>query len=237
MNLLLFDAAEITGPLSRRDPRAIHLLSVLRRRPGDAFDAGVVNGPRGKGTLVAIGDEALTLAFAWDAEPPPPDDIALVIGLPRPQTARDLLRDLTSLGVATLHFVITEKGDPNYAQSTLWHGGEWRRHLRTGAAQAFCTRLPAVTHGHTLADTLAALPAGGARLALDHYEAPAPLSAATVLPPVTLALGPERGWADGDRAVLRAHGFGFVHLGTRVLRVETAAVAAAALIKTKLGSL
>jgi RsmE family RNA methyltransferase len=237
VNLLLFDVAETTGPLPRRDPRAVHLLDVLRRSEGGTFDAGLVNGPRGTGTLVAIGADALTLAFAWGPPPPPPDEITLVIGLPRPQTARDLLRELTALGVAALHFVGTEKSDPNYAHSTLWSSGEWRRHLRTGAAQAFCTRVPAVTPGHGLADTLAALPAGGARLALDNYESPAPLSRAAVTRPVVLALGPERGWTAGDRTVLRAHGFRFVHLGARVLRTETAAIVGVALIKTKLGSL
>jgi len=55
--------------------------------------------------------------------------------------------------------------------------GEWRRHLLAGAAQAFDTRLPDVTHGKSLDEILASLPAATTtRVALDNYEATGPLS-------------------------------------------------------------
>ncbi len=237
MNLILFEPAELAAPLPRSDRRAVHLLGVLRRQAGDTFDAGLINGPRGKGTLVAIGDLALTLTFVWGPAAPPPEPIVLLIGLPRPQTARDILREATSLGAGALHFFRAEKSEASYAKSSLWSSGEWRRHLVTGAEQAFDTRLPAVTHGGTLAEAIAALPPGAARLALDNYESPQPLSAAKLALPVALAFGPERGWSAAERDQLRANGFGFVHLGPRVLRAETAVIAALAVVRTKLGLL
>ncbi|HYD85733.1 MAG TPA: RsmE family RNA methyltransferase [Opitutus sp.] len=235
MNLILFEPAEIDAPLPRRDPRAVHVLDVLRRKTGDDFDAGIVNGPRGKATVVAIDTDSLTLRFVENFLPAPLDPITLIVGLPRPQTARDILRDATTLGASALHFVITEKGDPNYAASRLWTAGEWRRHVIAGAEQAFDTRIPRVSHGRSLTEALAALPAGGSALALDNYEAPQSLSASRELQlPVALALGPERGWADADRRTLRAHGFMFVHLGSRVLRAESAVVAALTLVRANL---
>jgi 16S rRNA (uracil1498-N3)-methyltransferase len=237
VNLILFSAEEVLQPLPRSDPRAVHLIEVLRRRPGDTFDCGLVNGPRGKGRLLAINADALQLAFQWGEPPPPAVSLTLLVGLPRPQTARDILRDATTLGVAALHFVLTEKSDPGYARSTLWTSDEWRRHLITGAEQAFDTRIPNVSHGRLLAEELAALPSGGTRLALDHYEAVQSLSTSNVTPdqPATLALGPERGWGAADRALLRGHGFTLVHLGSRVLRTETAVVTAIAFVRAKLG--
>ena len=249
MNLLLFEPSELAAPLPRADPRARHLIEVLRRREGDTFDAGVVSGPRGRGTLAALGGDALTLTFEWGTVPPPPDPITLLIGLPRPQTARDILRDATTLGVAALHFVTTEKSERNYASSTLWSSGEWRRHLLAGAAQAFDTRIPEVSWNRSLAEVVVALPA--ARLALDNYEAAVPLgrrpdpaahaaghgneaaqsTSAGSSEPVVLALGPERGWGATDRALLRAQGFTLAHLGPRPLRSETAVVAALAVLK------
>jgi RsmE family RNA methyltransferase len=41
-----------------------------------------------------------------------------------------------------------------------------------------------------------------------------------------LAIGPERGWSTQERDFLRANGFSLCHMGQRVLRVETAVVAA-----------
>ena len=246
MNLILFEPAELTVPLPRTDPRAEHILKVLRRQIGDPFDVGLVDGPLGKGTLAAISDATLTLTFVWGPPPAPADPITLLLGLPRPQTARDMLRDATTLGVGALHFVATERSDPNYAAATLWTSGEWRRHCLAGAAQAFATRLPAVTSNHPLATALASLPtappdpaADPTRLALDNYEAATALSVChrSRDKPVVLALGPERGWGPADRAALRAHGFTLVHLGTRVLRSETAVIAALTLVRARLGLL
>jgi 16S rRNA (uracil1498-N3)-methyltransferase len=237
MNLILFEADEVTQPLSRKDPRAHHILTVLRRNPGESFDVGLVNGPQGKGVVAAQAASSLMLTFAWGAEPPPLDPITLIIGLPRPQTARDILRDATTLGVAAIHFVLTEKSEPTYAQSTLWSSGEWRRHLLAGAAQAFDTRLPDVTHGIPVCATLDQLPARLTRLALDNYEAPLPLSHCHLSDDngIALALGPERGWSAVDRDLLRGAGFTLAHLGPRVLRTEAACTAALAVLKARRG--
>jgi 16S rRNA (uracil1498-N3)-methyltransferase len=237
VNLILFEPTELEPPLPRSDRRARHILDVLRRQTGDTFDVGLVNGPRGRATLVSVGEDALWLSFAWGEPPAAPDPITLVVGLPRPQTARDILRDATTLGVSALHFVRTEKSEPSYAQSALWSSGEWRRHLLTGAEQAFDTRVPAVTTGQTLSDTLATLPTDALRLALDNYEAPSALGSFTLSPARhhILALGAERGWSGADRDVLRRHGFVLVHLGSRVLRTETATIAALAILRARLG--
>jgi len=234
VNLILFSAEEIARPLLRSDARAHHLLRVLGRKVGDTFDVGCLNGARGKGKLVAVGDEALDLSFTWGKEPPPLPPRILLIGLPRPQTARDILRDATTLGASAIHFVSTARSDPNYASSSLWSSGEWRRHLVIGAEQAFDTRLPEVTWTHSLTESLATLPSRTIRLALDLYEARAPLSRCHLLDDigaVVVALGPERGWDAADREALRAAGFTLVHLGSRVLRTETAVVAALAVVE------
>lgn len=236
MNLILFEPDELARPLPRDDRRAQHLTAVLRRGPGERFDAGIVNGPRGKATIVATGPEGLTLAFTAEFPPPPPDPIQLVIGLPRPQTARDILRDATTLGAGALHFVRTEKAEPSYATSSLWTSGEWRRHVIAGAEQAFDTRIPEVTVGETLEATLGRFSAA-AGLALDNYEAAAPLSTCEfpATRPLVLALGPERGWSAVDREILRRHAFRLVHLGPRVLRTEAAVLASLTLARARLG--
>jgi RsmE family RNA methyltransferase len=246
LNLVLFEPAEISSPLPRSDPRACHVLDVLRRSPGDAFDVGLVNGPRGRATLTAVKQEFLTLSFAWGEAPPPLSPLTLLIGLPRPQTARKILQDATALGACALHFVTAARAEPSYADSTLWSSGEWRRHLMAGAAQAFCTRLPEVTFARKLNDAIAGLSPQAVRVALDNYESAASLAitlkllatantAEPAAPSVVLALGSERGWTGAERDLLRTNGFALAHLGSRVLRTETACVAAIAIVKSTLG--
>jgi 16S rRNA (uracil1498-N3)-methyltransferase len=231
LNLILFEAGEIGSPLALADPRAVHLLRVLKRRAGDTFDAGIVDGPRGKATVAAIGPESLILEFEAGGEPPALDPIHLMIAVPRPQTARKILNEAAALGVASIRFFRSEKGEPGYAQSALWRGLEWRRHLVDGAAQAFDTRLPDVCHDASLADAVRALPTGCSRIALDNYEAPRRLGSFQAARPLALAFGPERGWSAAERTLLRADGFELAHLGARVLRTETAVVAAIAIAK------
>lgn len=239
VNIILFSPSEVELPLSRRDPRASHILEVLRREPGGGFDAGLINGPRGKATLQAVTDDALVLSYEWGAPPPPLAPIRLIVGLPRPQTARDILREGAALGVAAMDFVLTERSDPGYRRSSLWISREWENLLIAGAAQACCTRIPAVRHGRSLGETIPLLPADSTRVALDNYESPGSLSTLALNPrfPVTLALGAERGWSPTERDLLRAHGFAFAHLGARILRTETACIAAVILLKAKLGLL
>jgi RsmE family RNA methyltransferase len=74
-------------------------------------------------------------------------------------------------------------------------------------------------------------------VALDNYEAALPLGDWPLAPdqPIVLALGAERGWSAAERELLRVRCFGLTHLGSRVLRTETAVIAAVAIIRAKLG--
>jgi RsmE family RNA methyltransferase len=238
MNLVLFSTEECARPLPGSDPRARHIREVLRRQPGESFDCGQINGPRGRARIETISEDAVELAFTWQPEPPPPlAPITLLVGLPRPQTARKILSGATTLGIARLVFFQTERGERSYAESTLWKSGEVERLLIAAAEQAFCTRLPTVELADGLSPALAlrgdALPT---RIALDNYEATTALGDAILAgAPATLAVGPERGWSAAERDVLRQAGYTLAHLGARVLRTETACTAGLAVLKTRLG--
>lgn len=238
MNLILFTPAEASKPLPCDDPRAVHLLNVLRMRAGDEFDAGLIDGPRGRGTLVDVSGAKLTISFVWREAPPALGPVALIVGMPRPQTARKILHEATAIGVSAIHFTHADRGEASYTQSTLWSSGEWRRHLVSGAEQAFCTRLPNVTWARSLADVISTLGTNTqARYALDNYEAASPLGQIHVPGDhrVILAVGSERGWSKAERSQLRENGFTLAHLGHRVLRTETAVTAGLAIIHSKLG--
>lgn len=236
MNLILFDEAETTLPLSRQDPRARHILEILRRAPGESFDVGRIDGPRGKAVVVQVGEQELVLSFTWQEAMPSPEFITLLVGLCRPQTCRRVLREAATLGVDRMLFVRTERGEPSYADSRLWSTGEYERHVRAGVEQAFATRIPKVRVGLDLGAGIAE--AGGrVRIALDNYEATTPLHrlALPVAEPLVLAVGSERGFTAAERDLLRAAGYQLAGLGKRVLRTESAVVAALSVMKASTG--
>ena len=234
MNVILFDTDSATQVLSRKDLRAQHLLKVLRCSIGDQFDAGVRNGPIGKGTVKSVDEKEIVIDVTLQGPAVGLDDIHLIIGLPRPQTARKILRELSSLGAASLNFVLTESSDRSYVSSTLWTSGEWERHLVTGVQQAFTTTIPKVKWGIGLKESVASVDALARKVALDNYEATESLGDADLTLPLVIAIGPERGWSSLDREVLRDHGYDLVHIGSRVLRVEPACVSAYSVAKSQL---
>ncbi len=241
MNLILFQKRSDFRKLPADDPRAVHIREVLGMQKGDRLDVGLVNGPRGRAILLnnPSGD-ALRLKIEWGEEIPKPCPISLLAGLPRPQTARKLLRECASLGLGKIMFFEAEKGEPSYKKSKLWSAGEWHRQLMQGAEQAFSTHLPEVSHFPSLR---AALPDFDKdpfpyRVGVDNYESTMALSQFHVNDDETLcllAVGPERGWSQDERNTLRETGFTLAHLGERVLRMETATIAALSIIAAKMG--
>jgi RsmE family RNA methyltransferase len=236
MNLILFEPGEFERQLPLGDPRAIHILKILGRQPGEPFDAGIVDGARGKARYIKVSKTGLDLEFEPNVSPPDPEPITLLIGLPRPQTARRVLREASTIGVGAIHFFLTSRGDPGYEKSTLWSSGKFRRHLIAGTEQAFATRLPRISHGHKLDEVLARLDNHPTRLALDNYESESRLADAPLTgTPAVLAVGSERGWSVSERGALKKGGFRLVDLGSRVLRTETAVVAGLAILRAGLG--
>ena len=230
MNLILLKEEISQIEWSRLDRRYKHLIDVLGVKIGSEIDFGVENGPRGKGTIEHLDSEKIKISLQWNPQHAPDFlPICLLIGLSRPQTCRKVLEQATAMGVEEFHFFGAEKGERSYALSTLWTSDEWREKIRNGVEQAFASHLPRCIIHENLASAIHQLNnQSDMRLALDNYESTTKLNASfsTHNGRVCLAVGPERGWSAGERNQLRANQFIICDLGTRVLRVETAVVAA-----------
>jgi len=250
LNLILFDEKEIGHALELDDVRAVHILKVLKRREGEEFDAGIINGPKGKGRLLKIEEHIMRLDFDLDEQPADLYPLTLIIGLTRPQIARRILREATILGICGIEFIATDRGEKSYPRSRLWTNREYEGYLIEGAQQAFTTRLPTVrlfgslkeslsTHQESLStheDRIACDRIACDRIALDNYEASTPLrEIAPIALTCLLAVGSERGWSKDERLLLKEHEFTLAGLGNRVLSTETACVSGISLILAKQG--
>ena len=244
MNIFLFDSAEPGRPLPKRDERAAHLLKVLRKGPGDEFDAGELGGMLGRGRIESIEpDGSLRFSFQPLELPPPRHPLRVAVGFPRPIQLRRLLRDLSSLGVAAVDLVGTELGEKSYRDTKLLADGGARAALIEGAVQARDTGIPVLAAYPTLAAWLQARPWGASPRAL---VAPDNVRPAATFPSLAvpssngefvLAVGSERGWSEAERSALEAGGFVRASMGERALRTETACVAAVVLALEKIGAL
>ena len=231
MNIILFENHEIDAPFRRNDRRVKHILNELRREVGDSTDVGLVNGPRGKAILRSLNEHEVVFDFTWGEEPPALLPIDLIVGLSRPQASRKILQEATSLGVRSIYFAATQRGEPSYAFSKLWTTDEWERLVRAGVEQAFSTRFPTVKFGVSISDCIESTKSTTRRICLDNYEATTSLwEASSQKQSVVLAVGSERGWTANERVLFRQNGFALAHLGERPLRTETAAIAAVSIV-------
>jgi len=248
VNLILFEAHELGKTLPRRDERSIHLLKVLHKKTGDAFEAGLLDGGSGLGRIEEINtDGSISFSFEIEAPPVPRLPVRVGVGFPRPIQIRRLLRDLSSLGVEAVDLFGTELGEKSYRDTKLLDDGGARAALIEGAVQSRDTTIPALGVFSNLADWLRERP--WERSADLSYPAPLLIAADNVRPegamsritpasrPTVLAIGSERGWSDHERDLLEKAGFLRLSLGSRALRTETACIVAAVLAIEKIGEL
>ena len=230
---MLITADEAKSGLNPDDPRARHLRETVGLAVGGIFHVGIENGQRGIATVMALAPK-FSFTVAWEKSAQRRLPLTVLVGLPRPQTAKKVLHDLASLGAARIIFFESAKGDPGYLTSSLWKDGEWREHVLKGTEQACSTLVPEVTRVGSLTEAIGFIDAAAWKLALDPYEAAGAPEISAPAKAAVLAIGPERGFADEERAALRTAGFAFAHLGDRILRVEAAALVGGALMLAQL---
>jgi 16S rRNA (uracil1498-N3)-methyltransferase len=114
----------------------------------------------------------------------------------------------------------------------------WQSVVVSACEQSWRARVPEVSPPQTLVSALAVLPGESLRCMLDPD---ARSDIATIAPldgrSVVLAIGPEGGWSPRDRAALTDAGFIGLRLGPRILRTETAGIAAIAALQARFGDL
>ncbi len=244
MNLILFEKQFDSICIEKSDKRALHIRKVLRVEMGATICIGFANGPRGQAEVTELGGDGSVSLKLVSTEPAPVSlPITLLIGLPRPHTAKRILFEAASLGVARVHFFEAERGEPSYGNSRLWQDNAWRERLWLGAEQSFGTHLPEVVMYPDLQTALSELFKISIRVALDNYEASQLLGESLSqdgqfgqdAKAYALAFGSERGWSPNERDCLRQNGWQLAHIGEQVLRVETAVVSAVAVAADRLG--
>lgn len=237
MNLILFDSPFEAKRLQGDDPRAQHICKTLRARIGTKVFVGFVNGLRARTEVTSVETNGTVSLKVIGTEPAPvPLPIRLLVGLPRPHTAKRILFETASMGVHELHFYEAERGEPSYAQSSLWSSDEWKERLRLGTEQSFGTHVPEVVMHRNLQSAISSQPDDAAQIALDNYEATGSLPQLLSDTPrrAVIALGPERGWSPDERDIFRENGWKLAHLGAHVLRLETACTVAVGAVASRL---
>lgn len=238
--LFVDDDLEAGQPLRLRGEPARHAGRVLRCRPGDElilFDGrggecrAVVNTVSKQELLVTPGEY---VSLSRES----PLDVHLLQGVSRGERMDIVVQKATELGVARITPVLTEfsvvRLDDERARKRQQH---WQRIARGACEQSGRNVPPVVDLPARFTEALPPGPADRPRLILQPDGSVRLGDLVNNVTGVILLIGPEGGFSDAELAQAAASGFTAIGLGPRILRTETAAIAALALVQARWGDL
>lgn len=238
MNIILLEQADWLShdQVALNDRRYIHLRDILKTDIGAMVKVGMLNGDVGTGEVTSIDNHGARLRVTLDQAPPPRHPSDIVLSLPRPKMLRRVLRTVAEMGVNTLHLVNSARVEKSYWQSPLLEPERIDAALRAGLERSADTRLPSV-HLHPLfrpfvEDQLPDLMRNrGCWIA----HPGAAHSLADQASGGIVMLGPEGGFVPFEVELAQAQGARPVHIGARILSVDTAVTAALSQTMVRVG--
>jgi RsmE family RNA methyltransferase len=178
----------------------------------------------GLGRVVLLNDDSLELDVELDTDPPAALPVQLVLAMPRPLVLKRVLISATAMGVKKIFLIQSNRVERSFWNSKALRDGERNKPLILGLEQAKDTIVPELElrtrFRPFVEDELPAI-IKGTRALVAHPETDVPCPRA-LQEPVTLVMGPEGGFVPFEIEKLEAIGCSVVHLGKRILRVETA---------------
>ncbi|MGA8149706.1 MAG: RsmE family RNA methyltransferase [Terriglobales bacterium] len=216
-------------------PHADHLIRVLRARPGQEFDLSMGHEVR-RGRIVSISENRVDFELGEQVPTADAMQVTLALSVFKFDRMEWAIEKCTELGVSRIVPVIARRTEAHLAAAAPKRVERWQRIARQASEQTRRTSPPDISQPITL-KTAVALP-GGMRILLSESEQEVMLKdvlqSRSPGSDIVLALGPEGGWADSEVALFREAGWSTASLGGTILRAETAAIAAMAVVLAEL---
>jgi len=218
-------------------PQAAHLARVLRAQPGAQADI-VANGHvyRAAVASVSVEEVIFTLLEEITAEAALP--ITLLLSIFKFDRMEWAIEKATELGVASIVPIIARRTEKHLAEAAAKRVERWRRLAHEAAKQSRRADLPAIEEPIALNARLQQsstaqqilLSEDERKTTLRQRIETALASNESDLPNFELAIGPEGGWAPEELSLFAKHNWQPASLGPRILRAETAAISAIAIV-------
>ncbi|PLW70980.1 16S rRNA (uracil(1498)-N(3))-methyltransferase [Pseudohalioglobus lutimaris] len=215
-----------------------HIARALRMREDDAITLFDGRGGEYPATISALGKKrvAVTTGAHRQCETESTLAIHLGIAVSRGERMDWVIQKATELGVSSISPLLTERTEVKLkgerAEKKVAH---WQQIAVSACEQCGRNQIPRIASLQPLQTWLDATEAP-LRLVLHHRADPLPPGTATT-GQAELLIGPEGGLSESEIATAEAHGFLSLRLGPRVLRTETAPVAALAILQARWGDM
>lgn len=210
---------------------AAHLARALRAKVGQEFDIAVGERVR-RGTVTSVSEERVEFELGDDVPASAAMPVELLLAIFKFDRLEWAIEKATEIGVARIVPVIAQRSEKHLVQASAKRVERWRRIAHEAAQQSRRIAPPEIFEPLRFKDVLSP---GGIVLAETEAEGTLKHFLISATPPVRLAVGPEGGWTDGELEQFKQCGWHAATLGPTVLRAETAAIAALAIVAGELG--
>jgi len=217
--------------------QAEHLARVLRAQPGMEADV-VAGGFVYHAEIASVAPNEVRFNLLAEVESDPALPITLVVSIFKFDHMEWGIEKATELGVAEIAPVIARRTEKHLAAAAAKRVERWRRIAHEAAKQSRRSDVPVIHDPVPLTARVRAA-SDSTRIVLAEQERgvtlrsvveEAMVAAKNEMPKLELAFGPEGGWAPDEEALFDANGWRAASLGPRILRAETAAIAALAVV-------
>jgi 16S rRNA (uracil1498-N3)-methyltransferase len=216
--------------------QAVHLARVLRAEVGQIYDI-VANGFLHRAEIVTVSEKEVMFALHEELEADAALPLHLLLAVFKFDHFEWAMEKATELGVARITPVLARRTEKHLALAATKRVERWRRIALEASKQSRRTDIPEITEPVSLKLALER-EVSAVRILLSETDQTTTLAAALAASQssdIALAIGPEGGWTPEEMALFTQHKWQHVTLGPRILRAETAAIAAIAIASTYLG--
>jgi 16S rRNA (uracil1498-N3)-methyltransferase len=220
------------GAAELRGEEARHLTRVLRAEPGQRYEITDSQSAWLAEIAEAHGDRVVFRLIEPATSPEVPVRLTLSAALIKFDRLEWMIEKVTELGVEHIRPFEAARSEKGLAGAAPKRAARWQRIAKESSQQSRRLRAPEIVPVVSFESALAE--PGDYRYFLDEAGT-APL--VRMLPPspprfasVGLLTGPEGGWTENERELAVAAGWQPVLLGPQILRAETAAIAATAIL-------
>jgi 16S rRNA (uracil1498-N3)-methyltransferase len=217
--------------------QAQHLSRVLRAQPGMEFDV-VAGGRAWLARIASIDRDSVHFTLLQELETAASLPLTLLLSIFKFDRMEWAIEKAVELGSSRIVPVLADRTEKHLAQAAGKRVERWRRLALEAAKQSRRSDLPEIAEPVRLAAVLEGEGDQAARplcVLLSETEEDQPLLRVLQNNPVAasgiaLAIGPEGGWTANEISLFTRAGWHSVTLGSRILRVETAVIAALAIV-------
>ena len=217
------------------------MVRVLRAQTG--MEAEVVAGGHVfHAQVAAVASKEVRFNLIRELEADPALPVTLVLAIYKFDHMEWAIEKATELGVGAIVPVISRRTEKHLAEAAAKRADRWRRIAHEAAQQSRRADVPIVHEPGGLALRVRAA-SEATRIVLAEQERTTTLrhaldeimeAAGAEMPALEIAIGPEGGWAPAEEALFDANGWRAASLGPRILRAETAAISALAVVASYL---